>query len=96
MMVKAKAVAHDIRAILHVSGKSRNKKQPERIMHICDNFILYGMDASGIWTEMKFATMNYPNIKNDVIHMDDKSGDEVYPRLHFGLLETSAKTIPAA
>ena len=29
-----------------------------------------GMDATGIWTEMKFATMNHPNIKNNVIRME--------------------------
>lgn len=29
-----------------------------------------GMDATGIWTEMKFATMNHANIKNNVIRME--------------------------
>ena len=70
MIAKAKAVAHGIRAMLYVSGESRNKKHPERIMRICDNFMPQGMDATGIWTEMKFATMNHPNIKNNVIRME--------------------------
>ena len=39
MIAKAKAVAHGIRAMLYVSGESRNKKHPERITRICDNFI---------------------------------------------------------
>ena len=70
MIAKAKAVAHGIRAMLYVSGESRNKKHPERITRICDNFMPQGMDASGIWTEMKFATMNHPNIRNNVIRIE--------------------------
>lgn len=70
MIANAKAVAHGIRAMLYVSGESRNKKHPEKITHICDNFMPQGMDATGIWAEMKFATMNHPNIKNNVIRME--------------------------
>ncbi|OUP11562.1 relaxase [Mediterranea sp. An20] len=70
MIAKAKAVAHGIRAMLYVSGESRNKKHPERITRICDNFMPQGIDATGIFTEMKFATMNHPNIKNNVIRME--------------------------
>ena len=70
MIAKAKAVAHGIRAMLYVSGESRNKKRPEKITRICDNFMPQGIDASGIWTEMKFATMNHPNIKNNVIRIE--------------------------
>lgn len=70
MIAKAKAVAHGIRAMLYVSGESRNKRHPERITHVCDNFMPQGMDATGIFTEMKFATMSHPNIKNNVIRME--------------------------
>ena len=70
MIANAKAVAHGIRAMLYVSGESGNKRHPEKIIRICDNFMPQGMDASGIWTEMKFATMNHPNIKNNVIRME--------------------------
>lgn len=70
MIAKAKAIAHGIRAMLYITGESRNKKHPENITHICDNFMPQGMDASGIWTEMKFATMNRPNIKNDAIRIE--------------------------
>lgn len=70
MIAKAKAVAHGIRAMLYVSGESRNKKHPEKITRICDNFMPQGIDATGIWTEMKFATMNHPNIRNNVIRME--------------------------
>lgn len=70
MIAKAKAIAHGIRAMLYVSGESKNKKHPEKITRICDNFMPQGMDATGIWTEMKFAAMNYPNIKNNVIRME--------------------------
>jgi len=70
MMAKAKSISHGIRAMLYVSGESRNKKHPEKITRIRDNFILQGMDASGIWTEMKFATMDCPDIKNNVIRLE--------------------------
>lgn len=70
MIAKAKAIAHGIRATLYMSGESRNKKHPEKITRIRDNFMPQGMDASGIWTEMKFATMNRPNIKNDAIRIE--------------------------
>ena len=70
MIANAKVVAHGIRAMLYVSGESRNKKHPEKITRICDNFMPQGMDATGIWTEMKFATMNHANIKNNVIRME--------------------------
>ena len=39
MIANAKAVAHGIRAMLYVSGESRNKKHPEKITRICDNFM---------------------------------------------------------
>lgn len=70
MIANAKAVAHGIRAMLYVSGESRNKKHPEKITRICDNFMPQGMGASGIWTEMKFATMDRPDIKNNVIRLE--------------------------
>lgn len=70
MIAKAKAIAHGIRAMLYVSGESRNKKHPEKITRVCDNFMPQGMDATGIWTEMKFATMNRPNIRNNVIRIE--------------------------
>ena len=70
MIANAKSVAHGIRAMLYVSGESRNKRHPEKITRICDNFMPQGMDATGIWTEMKFATMNRPNIKNNIIRME--------------------------
>lgn len=70
MIAKAKAIAHGIRAMLYVSGESKNKKHPEKITRICDNFMPQGMDATGIWTEMKFTAMNHPNIKNNVIRME--------------------------
>lgn len=48
MIANAKAVAHGIRTMLYVSGESRNKKYPEKITRICDNFMPQGMDATGI------------------------------------------------
>ena len=31
MIAKAKAISHGIRAVLYVSGESRNKKHPENV-----------------------------------------------------------------
>lgn len=70
MIANAKSISHGIRAMLYVSGESRNKKHPEKITRICDNFMPQGMDATGILTEMKFTTMNRPDIKNNVIRME--------------------------
>lgn len=70
MIANAKSISHGIRAMLYVSGESRNKKHPEKITRICDNFMPQGMDATGIWTGMKFATMNRPDIRNDVIRLE--------------------------
>ncbi len=79
MIAKAKAVAHGIRAMLFVSGESRNKKHPERITRICDNFMPQGMDASGIWTEMKFATK--PSRDQEQCYPNrNKPGDGAYRR----------------
>jgi len=48
MIANAKAVAHGIRAMLYVSGESRNKKHPEKITRICDNFMPQGMDGNEV------------------------------------------------
>ena len=56
MIAKAKSISHGIRAMLYVSGESRNKKHPEKITRICDNFIPQGMDG--------------PDIKNNVIRLE--------------------------
>ena len=45
MIAKAKSISHGIRATLYVSGESRNKKHPEKITRICDNFMPQGMDC---------------------------------------------------
>ena len=82
MNAKAKAIAHGISAMLYVSGESKNKKHPEKITRICDNFMPQGMDATGIWTEMKFAAMNHPNIKEQRHPYGDKPGHGAYRRFY--------------
>lgn len=91
MIANAKAVAHGIRAMLYVSGESRNKKHPERITRICDNFMPQGMDATGIWTEMKFATMNHPNIKKQRHPYGDKPSNGTYRKFHGGRLAATVE-----
>ena len=55
MIANAKAVAHGIRAMLYVSGESRNKKHPEKITRICDNFMPQGMDRASATTSCRRA-----------------------------------------
>ncbi len=50
--------------------ENRGTRDIQKRLPVCDNFMPQGMDATGIFTEMKFATMNHPNIKNNVIRME--------------------------
>ena len=84
MIAKAKAVAHGIRAMLYVSGESRNKKHPERIIRICDNFMPQGMDATGIFYGNEVCH-DEPSEHQEQYHSHgDKPGDGAYRKLHFG------------
>ena len=54
MIANAKAVAHGIRAMLYVSGESRNKKHPEKITRICDNFMPHGRYGNMDGNEVRY------------------------------------------
>lgn len=70
MIGKAKAISYGINAIRYIKGESQRKKHPERITHICDRLMPSGMDAMGIWLDMKMSVANHPNIKNTILHME--------------------------
>lgn len=70
MIGKAKAISYGINAIRYIKGESQRKKHPELITHVCDRFMPSGMDAMGIWLDMKMSVANHPNIKNTVLHME--------------------------
>ena len=70
MIAKAKSISHGINAIRYMSGESESKKHPEKIYHICNQFLSDDMDAMGIWTMMNFASMRKPNVKNNVIRLE--------------------------
>lgn len=70
MIGKAKAISYGINAIRYIKGESQHKKHPELITHVCDRHLPSGMDAMGIWLDMKMSTANRPNIKNTILHME--------------------------
>ena len=70
MIAKAKSISHGINAIRYMSGESESKKHPEKIYHVCNQYLSVDMDAMGIWTMMNFASMRKPNVKNDVIRLE--------------------------
>ena len=70
MIAKAKSISHGINAIRYMSGESESKKHPEKIYHICNQFLSDDMDAMGIWTMVNFASMRKPNVKNNVIRLE--------------------------
>ena len=51
-------------------GESKNKEHPELIYHIKDNLLPSGLDAMGIWEQIKLKTAPFQRIKNDVIRFE--------------------------
>ena len=70
MIGKAKAISHGINALRYIKGESRNKKEPEKIHHVCDQYLSPDLDAMGIWLEMSLTANSHPCIKNSVIHIE--------------------------
>ena len=70
MIGKAKAISHGINALRYIKGESRNKKEPEKIHHVCDQYLSPDLDAMGIWLEMSLTANSHPGIKNSVIHIE--------------------------
>ena len=70
MIGKAKAISHGINALRYIKGESRNKKEPEKIHHVCDQYLSPDLDAMGIWLEMSLTANSHPGIRNSVIHIE--------------------------
>ena len=70
MIGKAKAISHGINALRYIKGESRNKKEPEKIHPVCDQYLSPDLDAMGIWLEMSLTANSHPVIKNSLIHID--------------------------
>ncbi len=70
MIAKAKAISHGINAIRYITGESRNKKHPELIEHVKNQFIPEYYCASVIWDMMKLGACEHPNITNNVIRIE--------------------------
>ena len=70
MIGKAKAISHGINALRYIKGESRNKKEPEKIHHVCDQYLSPDLDAMGIWLEMSLSANSHSSIKNSVIHIE--------------------------
>ena len=45
MIGKAKAISHGINALRYIKGESRNKKEPEKIHPVCDQYLSPDLDA---------------------------------------------------
>ena len=70
MIAKARSISHGINAINYMAGISHNKKHPEKIHHICDQFLSPNLDTMGIWNEMKQTTMFNSRMKKNVISFE--------------------------
>ena len=55
MIGKAKAISHGINALRYIKGESRNKNEPEKIHHVCEQYLSPDLDAMGIWLEMSLT-----------------------------------------
>ncbi len=70
MIAKAKAISHGINAIRYITGESRNKKHPELIEHVKNQFIPEYYCASAIWNKMKFGVLGHTRMTNNVIRIE--------------------------
>ena len=53
MIGKSKSISHGINLLAYIMGESKNKEHPELIYHIKDNLLPSGLDAMGIWEQIK-------------------------------------------
>ena len=65
MIGKAKAISHGINALRYIKGESRNKKEPEKIHHVCDQYLSPDLDAMGI-TEGSMIELEYTVDENGI------------------------------
>ena len=70
MIAKAKSILHGINALNYITGVSANKKHPEKIYHICDNFLPPGIDPLGIWNSVRLDSLSRPRMKNNLIRIE--------------------------
>lgn len=70
MIGKSKSISHGINLLGYITGESKNKKHPELIYHIKDNLLPPGLDAMGIWEQIKLKTAPFQRIKNNVIRFE--------------------------
>lgn len=66
----ARAVSYGINTLRYIKGESEKKRHPEKIYHICNQYLAENMDVMGMWTMMNFRTMNHPGMKNNVFHIE--------------------------
>ncbi len=69
MISKVSAVSNGINTLRYIDGESEKKKHPEKIYHICNQFLSSDMDAMGMWTMMNFRTMDHPEMKKNVLNI---------------------------
>ena len=70
MIGKSKAIDYGINDIRYVRGESANKKHPEKIFHILDQFLKPGLDAMAVWNAMRMHCLSHPRMDNTVIRIE--------------------------
>ena len=76
MIAKAKSISHGINALNYITGVSANKKHPEKIYHIYDNFLPPGIDPLGIWNSVRLDSLSRPRMKNNLIRIEISPASE--------------------
>lgn len=70
MIAKAAAISHGVNALRYITGESANKKHPEKIHCIANQYIDPSFGAIAILESMKFSCAGYPRLKNNLIRIE--------------------------
>ena len=66
----AHAVSYGINTLRYIKGESEKKRHPEKIYHVCNQFLPNDIDAMGMWTMMNFKINSHPGMKNGLFHVE--------------------------
>lgn len=76
MIAKAAAISHGVNALRYITGESANKKHPEKIHCIVNQYIDPAFVATAILESMKFSCAGYPRLKNNLIRIEISPAEE--------------------
>ena len=66
----AHAVSYGINTLRYIKGESEKKRHPEKIYHVCNQFLPNDIDAMGMWTMMNFKINSHSGMKNGLFHVE--------------------------